>query len=130
MSHTEPPPERSFGLSLGAVLWAVALLLALRGRTGRAEMAAAVGTVLILFGVFKPGLLNKPNALWWRAARALAWINARVLLTLLFFAVLMPAGIVRRLAGWDPLARRRGRWPGWSPHSPRYADPKHYSRMF
>ena len=130
MSHTEPPNERSFGLSIGSILWAIAILIALRGRIVRAEILAAIGTVLVVLGAFKPTLLKIPNAVWWRFARTLAWINARVLLTLLFLFALLPAGIVRRLAGWDPLARRRDRWAGWSPHPPRYADPKHYSRMF
>ena len=130
MSHTEPPDERSFGLSIGSILWAIAILIALRGRIVRAEILAAIGTVLVVLGAFKPALLKIPSAVWWRFARTLAWINARVLLTLLFFVALLPAGIVRRLAGWDPLARRRDRWAGWSPHPPRYADPKHYSRMF
>jgi len=130
MSHAESPPERSFGLSLGSILWAIAILMVLRGRVVRAEILAGIGTVLVALGAFKPKLLKAPSALWWRFARVLAWINARVLLTLLFFAALMPAGIVRRLAGWDPLARRRDGWAGWSPHPPRYADPKHYNRMF
>lgn len=130
MSRVEQPPERSFGLSLGSVFWAIALLMVLRGRVLRAEILAAIGTVLVVLGAFRPGVLKGPNALWWRFARVLAWINARVLLTLFFFVALMPAGIVRKLAGWDPLARRRAGWPGWSPHPARYADPKHYNRMF
>ena len=130
MSHAERPPERSFGLSIGSILWAIGILLALRGRVGRGEIFAAIGTVLVVLGAFKPELLKGPSDLWWRFAGVLAWINARVLLTLFFFVVLMPAGIVRKLAGWDPLARRRDRWPGWSPYPSRYRDPKHYSRMF
>jgi hypothetical protein len=130
MSHTGRPPERSFGLSLGAMLWAIAILIALRGRIVRAEIVAGAGTMLVALGAFKPDLLRVPSTLWWRLAQVLAWINARILLTLLFFVALMPAGVFRRLAGWDPLGRRRDKWPGWSPHPSRYADPKHYSRMF
>ena len=122
--------DRSFGLSVGSVLCAIAALMAFRGHFVRAEIFGALGAALIVFGALKPSLLRGPSALWWRFAGVLAWINARVLLTLLFFVALVPLGIFRRLAGWDPLGRRRERWLGWAPHSSRYADPKHYSRMF
>jgi Saxitoxin biosynthesis operon protein SxtJ len=130
MSYAAPPRDRSFGFSLGSIFWAIAILAALRGRAVRAETLAGIGTVLIALGALKPSLLRRPHELWWRFARVLAYVNARILLTILFFGVLVPVGLLRRLAGWDPLARRRDRWAGWSPHPSRYADPKHYSRMF
>jgi Saxitoxin biosynthesis operon protein SxtJ len=130
MSETVQRRERSFGLSIGSVLLTIAAVSAFRGHVLRAETVAGVGAVLIVLAALKPALLKRPNDLWWRLARVLAYVNARVLLTLLFFAVLVPVGMVRRLAGWDPLGRRREKWAGWSPHPPRYADPKHYSRMF
>ena len=130
MSYAAPPRERSFGLSLGSILCAIAVLSAFRGHVLRAEIVAGVGAVLIVLAALMPALLKRPNDLWWRLARVLSYVNARVLLTVLFFAVLVPVGVVRRLAGWDPLGRRREKWAGWLPHPPRYADPKHYSRMF
>ena len=36
----------------------------------------------------------------------LGWINTRIILSLVFFAVFLPYGVVLRLLGKDPMARR------------------------
>jgi len=123
-------PERSFGVSVGTVLCVIAAVLWWRHRVTRAEIVGGIGVVLLLGGLLAPRLLKWPSALWWRFSRALGYVNARVLLSILFLLVLTPIGLAWRLLGKDPLARRRDRWPGWSPYPERYRDPKHYSRMF
>jgi hypothetical protein len=101
-----------------------------RSRVGRAEIVGGLGLVLLACGLVYPPLLKWPSAVWWRCSRALGYVNARILLGILFFFVLTPLSIVWRLVGKDPLARRRERWPGWSPYPARYRDRKHYSRMY
>lgn len=131
MKHKGPAnPERSFGLSVGAVLLAVAAYNIWSGATLWAQILGAVGAVLMLCGYLGPRLLKWPSALWWKFALVLGYINARVILTIIFTVVLTPIGLLWRLIGRDPLARRRASWPGWSPHPPRYRDPKHYERMY
>jgi hypothetical protein len=123
-------PERSFGVSVGLVLCAIAAALFWRGRAVRAEVIGAVGAVLLVSGLLRPSLLKYPSAAWWRMSRTLGYINARVLLTILFALVLVPISLMWRLLGKDPLARRRAGWTGWSTYPPRYRDRKHYERMF
>jgi multisubunit Na+/H+ antiporter MnhG subunit len=123
-------PERSFGLSVGAVLCAISLALVWRGRVHRAEVLGTIGGLLVILGVLRPALLGWPSAWWWRFSRALGRVNARVLLTLLFVVVLTPVGLIWRLMGRDPLARRRGGSSGWSLYPVRYRDRQHYLRMF
>jgi hypothetical protein len=123
-------PERSFGLSVGGVLCAIALVLAWRGRVTRAEWVGGVGAVLVVFGALRPSLLKWPSAGWWRFAKALGYVNARILLTVLFGLVLTPLGLLWRITGKDPLSRKRSQWNGWSPYPPRYRDRKHYERMY
>jgi hypothetical protein len=131
VTHKEPVnPERSFGISVGGVLCVIAALLLWRGRTGRAEVVGAIGAVLMLAGLTYPPLLEYPSAAWWRFSRALGYANARVLLSIVFFLVLTPLAIVWRIAGKDPLARRRRNWRGWTPYPARYRDAKHFDRMF
>jgi hypothetical protein len=131
MTHKGPVnPEKSFGVSVGIVLCVIAALLVWRGRIGRAEAVGAVGLVLLVSGLLYPPFLKYPSAAWWRFAKALGYVNARVLLTVLFSIVLVPLSLFWRVIGKDPLARRRDRWPGWSPYPPRYRDRKHYDRMY
>jgi hypothetical protein len=65
-----------------------------------------VGGVLISGGVIYPPVLRYPFALWSALGEVLGWINSRVILTLLFFAVVTPIGLVMRLIGRDAMARK------------------------
>jgi saxitoxin biosynthesis operon SxtJ-like protein len=123
-------PERSFGVSVGAVLLVIAAALWWRGRVGRAEVLGGIGAVLLLFGAVRPQLLKWPSAAWWRFAGVLAYVNARILLTLLFSLLLVPLSLVWRVLGKDPLARRREKFQGWTPYPERYRDRTHFERMF
>jgi saxitoxin biosynthesis operon SxtJ-like protein len=123
-------PERSFGISVGLVLIAIGAALYWRGRVGRAEILAAIGVLLLAGGLIHPPVLKYPSALWWKFAQGLGYINARILLTILFTIVFVPISLIWRLSGKDPLTRRRDKWPGWTPYPPRYRDPRHYQRMF
>ena len=131
MTHKGPAnPERSFGMSVGSVLCVIAALLVWRGRVGCAEVVGGVGAVLLVLGLVYSPLLKYPSAAWWRFSRALGYVNARVLLSIIFFLILTPLGLVWRLTGKDPLARRRRNWHGWAPYPARYKDAKHFDRMF
>ena len=123
-------PERSFGVSVGGVLIGIALLLLWRHRVTRAEVVGGIGALLLVAGLMWPPLLKWPSAAWWRFSRALGYVNARVLLSLLFGLVLTPLSLVWRVTGKDPLARRRDRWSGWAPYPERYRDSQHYKRMY
>jgi Saxitoxin biosynthesis operon protein SxtJ len=130
MSKAPKNPERSFGISVGGVLLAISLILWWRGRIGRAEILGVIGALLMFFGVVRPQLLKWPSAVWWRFSRALGYVNARILLTLLFSVLLVPLSFVWRLIGKDPLERRREKFEGWTPYPARYRDRTHFERMF
>ncbi len=123
-------PERSFGLSVGGFASVVAVYLWWRGSTQAASILGVLGAGLFVFGLLLPRALYWPSRGWWRLAHVLGYINARIILTILFTALLVPIGLLWRIIGKDPLSRRRDRWPGWSPYPARYRDPKHYSRMY
>jgi xanthine/uracil permease len=130
MSKGPKNPERSFGISVGGVLIVIALALWWRGRIGRAEILAGIGGGLLFFGLVQPRLLKWPSAAWWKFSSVLGYINARILLTLMFSLLLVPVSLLWRLVGKDPLARRRDRFEGWTPYPARYRDRTHFERMF
>ena len=130
MSKGPKNPERSFGISVGGVLLVIALALWWRGRVGRAEILSGIGSVLLFFGLVQPRLLKWPSAAWWKFSRVLGYINARILLTLMFSLLLVPVSLLWRLIGKDPLARRRDKFEGWTPYPARYRDRTHFERMF
>lgn len=122
------PSDRSFGLSVGSVLVLVAVYSAWRGRVAVGLAVGGAGAALMFLGVIAPTVLARPAAAWWRLARVLAYVNTRVLLTLIFWGLVTPTGVIRRLTGWDPLQRRHRGRSGWTPYSPR--DSKHFDRMY
>ena len=130
MANKPKNPERSFGVSVGGVLLFIAALLVWRHRVGRAEVVGAIGGVLLVLGLVSPALLKWPSAAWWRFSHVLGYVNARILLTLLFSVILVPLSLVWKVLGKDPLMRSRGQFPGWTPYPARYADRKHFERLF
>jgi hypothetical protein len=123
-------PERSFGISVGTVMVLIAAYLVWRGRLLPAEIIGVTGALLVILGLTLPQLLKWPSAIWWKFALVLGYINARVILTLIFAIVLLPIAVIWRLIGRDPLARKRTSWSGWTPHPARYRARAHYERMY
>jgi len=125
--------ERSFGLSVGGVFVALGGLWLIRGK-GQVVVAAgllALGMVLVLFGAAFPGLLVVPNRLWMRLAEALSFVMTRVILAIVFFTVVTPIGLLRRLTGGDPLRRRAPSSESyWRPFGIRQTDVRHYEKMY
>ncbi len=122
--------ERSFGISVGAVLLGIAAFAVWRERWLLAQWLGGIGAVLLILGLTRPRLLKWPSAVWWKFAEVLGYINARDNLTVIFTIILTPMGLLWRAIGHDPLARRRKNWPGWSPVPGRFRDPNHFKRMY
>ena len=128
MSH-RTPTERSFGLSVGTACLVFAGFGWWREREVAPAVLAVVGVTLVGAGFFAPAALRVPNRLWLRFAAVLGWINARVLLTLFFFVVLTPVGLVMRAIGRNPL-RGRSAGTNWSTCVARRREPSHYQYLF
>ena len=62
---------------------------------------------LCLEALISPSWTERFQRGWMALARALGYINSRVLLPLTYYLVLTPLGFVLRLTGHDPLHRRR-----------------------
>ena len=99
---------RKSALLVAAVLLAIAAWNFYRGRTGVVVVFASVGASLVAAGLFAPVAARAFHVAWMRFAVALGHVNSRVLLTLVYYLVVTPYGVVSRLAGRDPLRRRGG----------------------
>lgn len=64
--------------------------------------------------------------LWMKFADALAWINTRILLIVIYYLVVTPTGLAMRLFGKSPLDSD-GHWRKPAKHS--YGD-RHFEKQF
>ena len=119
--------ERSFGRSVGTLLVLIGVYQFVRGRATAGFWMMGIGALLAILGTLAPTTLRAPSRLWWRVSHALGWVSSHVLLTLFFFLVLTPLGLIFRLIGRDPLSQRSGETT-WSPYPER--RPNHYDHMF
>ncbi len=97
---------RRFGLGTAAVLVTIGGFFVFRG--GRAWPAGFVvaGLLTAAAALAVPRLLLPLCRAWMGLARALGWLNTRLLLTLVFFLMITPIGLLMRVFGHDPMDRR------------------------
>ncbi len=124
--------EKEFGLVVGGVFVLLGGWWLYRGKFGiTTQVLLTLGALLIVFGLIWPRALVWPNRAWMLLAEVLSWITTRIILGLVFFLVVTPIGVVKRLMGWDPLSRRAPRGASyWRPYSERQRNPRHYEKMF
>jgi hypothetical protein len=124
--------EREFGLVVGAVFTLLGAWWIYRGKfSGIAYVVLLSGLALMMFGLVLPRALVYPNKAWMKLAEGLSFVMTRLILGIVFFLIVTPIGLVKRLFGWDPLNRRSSRSPSyWQPYSDRQRDPRHYEKMY
>ena len=124
--------EREFGLIVGGVLLVLSGWWLYRGKFPTlSHVTLPLGGLLVLFGLVFPAALVWPNKAWMALAEVLSFVTTRIILAFVFFVIVTPIGVIKRLFGWDPLHRRAaGSDSYWLPYSERQKDPRHYEKMF
>jgi hypothetical protein len=97
---TGPRELRKFGLLVGGVFAAIGLVMWLRHKP-HFPWFLAPGLGLMAFGSVAPKALKPVYVAWMAMAFALGFVVSHVILTLFFFLVITPIGLVARLAGKD-----------------------------
>ena len=130
--RTEAQQARQFGLILPVVLGVLALLLWWRGHPRVALGIAAAGPVVPLVAFALPGTWLGIFRRWMQLAEVLSWFMTRVLLSVFFFVVLTPFGLVMRLFGKRPLdlAWQDGKATYWIDKEPGEFTPERYEKQY
>jgi polyferredoxin len=124
--------EGEFGLVVGGVLLLLSAWWIYRGKfPAVSKYFLAVGALLVLLGLVLPRALVWPNKAWMGLAEVLSFISTRIILGVVFFGIVTPIGVIKRLMGWDPLNRRAARSNSyWQPYSERQRNARHYEKMY
>jgi hypothetical protein len=97
---------RKFGLVTGAMLilffdllipwiWGVAM----------PKWPLIAAAILAAMALIFPASLRPVYTVWMRFADALGWVNTRIILSVIFFLLFFPAGMIMRLFN-DPMRRK------------------------
>jgi len=102
-----PKDLRSFALVTGAMFAAVfGLLVPWLFATRMPLWPWMAFAFLSTWGLVHPVSLKPVYTAWMNVANAVGRVNNHVLLGLIFFIMITPIGLVRRLMGRDPMRRR------------------------
>jgi hypothetical protein len=104
---------RRFGYTVGAAFLVLGGLLAWRGRSTGAMVAASLGGALVLGALVFPAGLRPVYRVWMGFAKVMSRVTNPVFMGVVYFLLLTPVGIVMRMLGKDPLARRSAAGSGW-----------------
>ena len=97
---------RRFGLLVGGIFAAIGLWPVLFRAEGPRLWALALGVALVAAALVLPHSLTRVYRAWMTAGEGLGWINTRILLSVIYYGLVTPMGIVRRRFGRDPMQRR------------------------
>lgn len=123
---------RKFGIALTIVLAALATVQALRSHPTAAWWLGGGSALAVAGTIFAPRTLVPIRKALTIAARAIGWVNTHIILTLTFYLILAPVGLLARLIRKD-LLKQRFRSPQdsyWITCEPRAFKKEDYTRQF
>jgi len=108
-----PGEGRRFGLTVGCAFLVLAGLSWWRDHPRIVPFAAAIGVLLVLGGLVVPGSLGPVYRGWMRLALAMSKVTTPIFLGIVYFVVVTPIGILRRVAGHRSLEHSVGNGGYW-----------------
>ena len=97
---------RSFGITIGIILLIVSAVLLYYNKESYQSLAIIASTFIGL-GIILPVLLKPSYLVWMTFAVILGWVMTRVILSIVFYLIMTPIGLITRLLGEDFLALNR-----------------------
>jgi hypothetical protein len=122
---------REFGLTVGGIL-VILGLIALWRHKGSWPYLLVPGAALVILGLTVPAALLPFQKAWMAFAVVIGYFMSRVILVLLFYAVITPIGVIARLFGKDMLDERidKSRPSYWKVRNVSSKDKKSYENQF
>ena len=99
---TEEKENRKFGLIVGAAFLLIGLIRSYK--TGHINYTLPCsGIALILCGLLFKARLTPLRILWEKVGNVLGYINSLIILTVIYFVIVSPIGILKRVLKKDAL---------------------------
>jgi len=95
---SEKSDIRNFGITLGIILLLISGFLFWKEKESY-QIFSGIGITLSLIAIAIPSVLKPVYWMWMIFATILGWIMTRVILSILFYIVFSPIGLILRLFG-------------------------------
>lgn len=97
---------RNFGLITGSLAGGVfGIILPLLFDHAFPTWPWVIAAVLIVWALSVPTTLKPVYLVWMTIGLALGWVNTRIILGIMFYLIILPVGLIRKLLGKDSMAR-------------------------
>ena len=97
---------RSFGITIGIILFIISGLLMYYGKEFY-QLIAIIASIFIGLGLILPIFLKPIYFVWMTFAAILGWVMTRVILSVVFYLIITPIGLLTKLLGEDFLALKK-----------------------
>jgi len=121
---------RKFGITMAVAFGIITMLILWRHKHSILP-TSVISVLFLILGLIAPKLLKPIYIIWMKFAFILGWINTRIILTILFYLIFSPIGLVMRLFGADLLDRKMDkRNTYWHKREKKDFNPLDYERQF
>lgn len=117
-ARLSPAEGRHFGLTVGAAFVLLGAIALWRGHELSAGVFVGIGVSLVAAALLLPARLGPIYRFWMGLAAAISKVTTPVAMGIVYFVVVTPIGLLRRLAGKDSLVRPRTASTFWVSRSP------------
>ena len=97
---------RSFGITMGIVMFIISGLLMYYNKE-EYQLIAIIASTFMGLGFVTPIILKPFYFVWMTFAAILGWVMTRVILSLVFYLIITPIGLLTKLLGEDFLALKK-----------------------
>ena len=122
---------RSFGVTIGIILLLIAGFLFYKDKESF-QIFLYIGGTFIGFGMIIPIILKPIYIAWMTFAVVLGWFMTRLILSLLFYVIITPIGLVLRIFGKDFLELKKQAVQGsyWNQRDSNLEKNQNYEKQF
>jgi hypothetical protein len=104
---------RKFGLTVGIAFGVFAGIAWWRGHPTTTTVLGSLGGALVLAALVAPAMLGPIDRAWMKLALLISKVTTPIFMGVIYFVVLTPVGVVRRLFGNNSLVHRDGPHGVW-----------------
>ena len=128
---SEKSDLRKFGITIGVILFIIAGFLFWKEKESF-QILFTFGLTFCILGIVIPFILKPIYWVWMIFATILGWIMTRVILSLLFYIIVTPIGLISRLFGKQFLELRwdKSKESYWNFRTNEHLQNKNYEKQF